>query len=63
VYGTFRWVTETGQVGSVLTITEVVEAGQAWRDLDQEVIIRALQHLQTEKRAELFEDHEGVKFF
>jgi hypothetical protein len=58
-----RWVTETGQVGSVLTITEVLEEGRAWKDLDQEVVIRALQALQTEKKAELFEDREGVKFF
>ena len=58
-----RWVTETGQVGAVLTLTELVEEGRTWKDLDQEVIIRALQALQTEKKAELFEDREGVKFF
>jgi hypothetical protein len=50
-------------VGAVLTITELVEEGRTWKDLDQEVVIRALQALQTEKKAELFDDREGVKFF
>jgi len=62
----YKWVDQTGQAGTVLTVTEILEEGEngaSWRGVSTEVVVKALLALQKEKKAELFEDREGAKFF
>ena len=50
----------------MLTVTEILEEGEngaSWRGVSTEVVVKALLALQKEKKAELFEDREGAKFF
>ena len=61
----YQWVRDTGQTGTVVTIAEIVEQGdsQAWRGTSQEVVIKALRALEADKKCEVFEGDDGVKFF
>ena len=61
----YKWVRDSGQTGSVMTVSEIVEEGDnnTWRGVSQEVVIKALRALQTEKKCEVFDGEEGVKFF
>jgi len=62
----YKWVSSTGQTGTVLTVAEILEEGEngaSWRGVSTEVVIKALQALQKERKAELFDDNEGAKFF
>jgi ESCRT-II complex subunit VPS25 len=62
----YRWVQETGQTGTVMTLTELLEEGEngnSWKGVSHEIILKALLVLQKEKKAEVFEDDDGVKFF
>jgi hypothetical protein len=58
-------VCDSGQKGSVLTVVELMEEGeqQAWRGGGQDIIVRALRSLEAERKCEVFEDLDGVKFF
>ena len=59
-------MSSTGQTGTVLTVAEILEEGEngaSWRGVSTEVVIKALQALQKERKAELFDDNEGAKFF
>ena len=50
----------------MLTVAEILEEGEngaSWRGVSTEVVIKALQALQKERKAELFDDNEGAKFF
>ena len=49
-----------------MTITELQEEGDngnSWKGVSHEIILKALLTLQKEKKAEVFEDDDGVKFF
>ena len=61
----YKWVTSTGQTGTVMTITEIVEEGDnnSWRGVSQEVVIKALRSLECDNKCEVFDGDEGVKFF
>lgn len=62
----YRWVTETGQTGTVMTLTELMEEGEsgnAWKGISHEILLKALHVLQKDKKAEVFEENDGVKFF
>ena len=61
----YQWVASTGQTGTVMTTAEIVEEGDtnSWRGVSQEVVIRALQTLQADKKCEIFDGDDGVKFF
>ena len=61
----YKWVNDTGQTGTVMTILEIVEEGDnnAWRGVSHEVVIKALKTLECDKKCEIFDGEEGVKFF
>ena len=56
---------ESGQTGTVMTLTELLEEGEnsPWKGVSHEVLLRALMELQKERKAEVFEENDGVKFF
>ncbi|KAI4164777.1 MAG: hypothetical protein LQ342_001752 [Letrouitia transgressa] len=63
------WVEETGQKNTVLTVYELLHGpateGQAFHDMDAEVMQKSLGHLVKRGKAHVFgdQDHQGVKFF
>ena len=79
----FRWVSDSGQKGAVVTLVELEEEGESnsWRGVSQEVcmqdhgvylmcivyyfqvIVKALKTLEAERKCEIFEEMDGVKFF
>jgi len=62
----YRWVESTGQTGTVLTTTELLEEGengQSWKGISLDILIKALLVLQKDKKAEVFDNFDGVKFF
>eukprot|EP00088_Acartia_fossae_P046253 TRINITY_DN49936_c0_g1_i1.p1 TRINITY_DN49936_c0_g1~~TRINITY_DN49936_c0_g1_i1.p1 ORF type:complete len:170 (+),score=20.48 TRINITY_DN49936_c0_g1_i1:30-539(+) len=62
----YNWVTASGQTGTVMTLTELLEEGEngsSWKGISHEVLLKALLFLQKEKKAEVFEENDGVKFF
>ena len=61
----FRWVSDNGQTGSVLTIAELIEEGenQTWKGISEEVVLKSLKALENDKKCEVFEGNDGVKFF
>lgn len=61
----YRWVSESGQTNTVLTLAEILEEGEtnSWKGVSQEVLVRALRTLETERKCEVFQDLDGVKFF
>jgi len=63
----YKWVEDSGQRGTVMTITELLEEGTnsetSWKGISHEIMIKALHELQKSKKAEVFDDQDGVKFF
>lgn len=63
------WVEETGQKNTVLTVYELLHGlateGQAFHDMDAEVMQKSLSSLVKRGKAQVFgdQDHQGVKFF
>ena len=65
IYG---WARENGMTGgAVCTFFELTQgddaADQPFAGLEQDVLVKALKALELDKRAEVFEGDEGVKFF
>jgi len=48
-----------------LTIQEIIEEGEnnVWKGVSEEIVIKALKALECDKKCEVFEDNDGVKFF
>ena len=48
-----------------MTLVEITEEGEnnSWKGVSQEVLVKALRTLGTQRKCELFEDQDGVKFF
>lgn len=63
----YNWAQAHGMKNTVCTLFELTQGDeskdQAFHGLDQELLIKALKTLELEKKAELFPDLEGVKFF
>ena len=63
----YAWARENGMGGAVCTFYELTEgdeaAGQPFHGLDRDTLVKALRALQLQKKAELFQEDEGVKFF
>ena len=61
----YDWVKENGGVNTVFTLFEIVNdnEGQSFHKLDQDILMRALKTLEKKKKAEVFKNGEGVKFF
>ncbi|CAI5658315.1 unnamed protein product [Oreochromis niloticus] len=65
----YQWVSKTGMVNSVFTLYELSNGdeteGEEFHGLEDWMLLRSLQALQTEGKAELFtmDDGKGVKFF
>ena len=61
----YKWVKDSGQTGTVMTILEIVEEGDnnAWRGVSHEVVLKALKTLECDKKCEIFDGDDGVKFF
>ena len=49
----------------MLTVVELEEEGEgnSWRGVSQEVLLKALRTLEVERKCEVFQDGDGVKFF
>jgi len=58
-------VSDSGQKGAVVTLVELEEEGEtnSWRGVSQEVIVKALRTLEAERKCEIFDEMDGVKFF
>ncbi len=63
----YAYVKENGLVNTVCTMYELTESeeveAQPFHNLDQEVLVKALKALELQKKAEIFGNNEGVKFF
>ena len=61
----YRWVSQTGQLRTVMTVVELLEEGDnnSWRGVSQEVLVKALRALECDKKCEIFDGDDGVKFF
>ena len=61
----YQWVSQTGQLGTVMTLVELLEEGEknSWQGVSKEVLVKALRALQCDKKCEIFDGEEGVKFF
>ena len=61
----YKWVTDSGQTGTVMTLNEILDEGETnkWRGVSQEVLIKALRTLECDKKCEIFDGGDGVKFF
>lgn len=67
----YEWAVRTGHINTVITVWDLREGDecidQEWHGLDQEVLLAALSHLQSQKKAMVFtgneSDSRGVKFF
>ena len=65
----YKWALGNGMTNSVLTVYELLHGGdvqdQEWHELEDQVFIKVLKHLETKNKCELIEmDGEfGVKFF
>lgn len=63
----YSWVQSCGMVNTVCTLYEITEgentADEEFHGLDTEVLIKVLRTLEASKKAELFDDNQGVKFF
>jgi len=61
----YSWVSGSGQINTVLTLSELLEEGEtnSWKGASQEVLLKALRTLETERKCEVFKDLDGVKFF
>uniref|UniRef100_A0A914XNN0 Vacuolar protein-sorting-associated protein 25 n=1 Tax=Plectus sambesii TaxID=2011161 RepID=A0A914XNN0_9BILA len=65
----YDWVVSNGLLNTVCTLYELTQGddteGESFHGLDKEVLLKALRHLQSQRRAEIINvgDNEGVKFF
>ncbi|XP_066994490.2 vacuolar protein-sorting-associated protein 25 [Anabrus simplex] len=65
----YQWVQNNGMVKTVCTLYELTSGdtavGEEFHGLDTDILIKALQKLEAQKKAELifFDDNQGVKFF
>ncbi|QQP35608.1 Vps25 [Caligus rogercresseyi] len=64
----YNYARENGlNKGGICTLYELTESdevlGQPFYQLDKELLLKSLQVLEAENKAEIFEDNEGVKFF
>ncbi len=63
----YAWAQENAMTGgAVCTFFELTEGNdddQPFRGLEREMLIKALRTLETQKKAEIFPDDDGVKFF
>ena len=61
----YQWVSQSGQLGTVMTVVELLEEGDnnSWRGVSQEVLLKALRALECDKKCEIFDGDDGVKFF
>lgn len=63
----YRWVEESGQKGTVMTIAEILEEGSSsdtsWKGISHEIMLKSLVELEKSGKAEVFEGQDGVKFF
>ena len=63
----YNFIKQRGQTNTVCTLYELTEGseavGQPFHGLDEAVLLRSLQTLELQKKAEIFPGGEGVKFF
>lgn len=65
----YKWASDSGHTGSVCTLYELSKgddaAGQDFHGIDENVLLKALQKLETTGKCEVisFDDNQGVKFF
>lgn len=63
----YSHVKDKGQTNAVCTLYELTEGpdavGQPFHGLDEHLLIKSLKTLEANKKAELFPNNEGVKFF
>ena len=63
----YNFIKERGQTNTVCTLYELTEGpdavGQPFCGLDEAVLLRSLQTLELQKKAEIFSGGEGVKVF
>jgi hypothetical protein len=62
----YSWIVETGQVGSVLTLSDIRDNTDLF-DLPDTILLQALAHLESTQKCRLFSDSSGqstgIKFF
>jgi len=63
----YNYIKQRGQTNTVCTLYELTEGpdavDQPFYGLDEAVLIRSLKTLESQKKAEIFSNNEGVKFF
>ena len=63
----YNFIKQKGQTNTVWTLYELIEGsdvvGQPFYGLEEAVLIKSLKALQVQKKAEIFDNNEGVKFF
>ena len=63
----YNFIKQKGQTNAVCTLYELTEGpdavGQPFHGLDEAVLIKSLKTLELQKKAEIFANNEGVKFF
>lgn len=63
----YNYIKQKGQTNAVCTLYELTEGpdvvGQPFHGLDESVLIKSLKALEAQKKAEVFPNNEGVKFF
>ena len=63
----YNFIKQRGQTNTVCTLYELTEGpdavDQPFQGLDEAVLIKSLQSLEMQKKAEIFPGGEGVKFF
>lgn len=63
----YNYIKSTGQTNTVCTLYELTDGpdvvGQPFYGLDETVLIKSLKALEVQKKAEVFSNNEGVKFF
>ena len=63
----YNFIKQKGQTNTVWTLYELTEGsdvvGQPFYGLEEAVLIKSLKALEVQKKAEIFDNNEGVKFF
>ena len=63
----YNFIKQNGQTNTVCTLYELTEGpdavGQPFYGLDEAVLVKSLKTLEIQKKAEIFPNNEGVKFF
>jgi ESCRT-II complex subunit VPS25 len=63
----YNFVKQKGATNTVCTFYELTEGpdvvGQPFHGLDETLLIKSLKTLELQKKAEIFDNNEGVKFF